>query len=112
MKNTNLLIVTLVAISATAFFYSCDKESIIDKAVGAKCVITDNGCGGSFETCATTTAIWYTYNGKKYTCASSTDCTEAATKLAIDMCGTGRTSQKNFDLKVQQILNTFPANSN
>lgn len=112
MKKTTFLIASLAVIGVTTLFYSCEEEAIVDAAVGTICNTTSNGCGGSFQTCANTSSVWYTYNGKKYTCASTSNCTAAATALANDMCGGSGTSKKDFDLKVQEVLNTFPTGGN
>jgi hypothetical protein len=61
---------------------SCEGETVDDLSTETVCNTTNDGCGGSFKTCANTTSIWYTYKGKTYTCASQSDCNAAATALA------------------------------
>ncbi|TRX21414.1 hypothetical protein FNW25_15945 [Flavobacterium franklandianum] len=108
MKKINFLIASLAIIGLATLFYSCEEEVITDSEVGTICNTSSSGCGGSFQACSNGTSIWYTYNGKKYTCASNSNCTAAATALANDMCGGSGVSKKDFDLKVQNVLNSVP----
>ncbi|TRX04169.1 hypothetical protein [Flavobacterium gawalongense] len=112
MKKINFLITSLVVIGLTTIFYACEEESSIDSPVdNTICTTTSSGCGGSFETCANSTSVWYTYNGKKYTCSSTSNCNSAATALVNDMCSKSAVSKTDFDKKVQDVLNTFPTNN-
>ncbi len=61
-----------------AGMFSCDKKPF------ENCVTETSACG-SFTACCTALQCYYLYDGKKYEC-DGTDCTDAATELANDMC--------------------------
>jgi hypothetical protein len=61
-----------------AVMFSCDNKPL------EQCVTESSACG-TFQACCTVRQCYYVYDGKEYQC-DGTDCTDAATQLANDMC--------------------------
>lgn len=69
-----------------------------------KCVDSTSTCG-AFEACCTRYDCYYTYNSKRYDCDGK-DCTDAAKRLAADMCGTAkRLANEPSSVTEQEALN-------
>jgi len=77
---------------------------LVGCAKKASCQSSSSACG-TFQACCTSTDCYYTYNNKRYDC-DGTDCTDAAKRLAADMCGTAkRLASEPLSPTEQEALN-------
>jgi len=87
--------------------------------LGTSSCALDDECQESTSVCGTFTACcngaatecWYEYDGKTYDC-NGTDCNDAATELAEDMCDDYYTSQEDFDAFKEQLLEAIECGCN
>jgi len=83
MKNKTFLKMVGLAICLLViglWIESCSAAA----AAQPTCLDTSDGCGGTFESCCTSSKCWYNYKGNRYNC-DGTDCDSAAADLADDM---------------------------
>lgn len=91
MRNNKMLLFVCLVIVLS--FSNCGAE---DAGPKFTCVNDAPTCGGTFDTCCSSTQCYYEFNGKRYNC-DGLDCTAAATELAEDACGTARVDQSEVE---------------
>ena len=84
-KQISILVLPLLLMAMVLVLSSSCKKSSSNG--GFSCANTANPCGGSatFQTCCSSSACYYEYNGTKYNCASTSDCSAAAQQLITAM---------------------------